>query len=607
MINLSNKQSEIVNLNQGAFLVKASAGSGKTRVLTERIKRLVDTTKSKILAITFTNKAGEELRERLGDNQKIKEKVFVGTFHSFCQSVLELRFKLLGYNAMPHIFEDDNDRLELIEQAIKQVPYFQDHYKSLKGKELSEYKYKVLNFISEVKRDLISPEELIENSEDKSLYLLYQTYQDILESNNAIDFDDLVLLIYKLFINNEAVLNLYSKSYEYVCVDEAQDLNKAQYFLLKVLFSDKIKNILFVGDPNQSIYAFNGSSSDYMAKSFVKDFSATTFTLKENYRCSKSVIQASNQLMNLDENAVYYVINGVFEINELNNDKDEAAFVYNKIKELIGLKRHTDIEGVIDYNKISILARNKYVFKEIALLLKKNVIPFYYKNSSLGLKYNSSLMQLFDYYFSVKINPADKLHLNKLRESLDIHNVFDESEVLNSKVPLAIHILNFVEKINIDNLNLELNLFKDNFGKNLVNEIDEEERKSIIEDIEEFEENWKKYQIKNQKRSLGGFKNSISLGLTNRFEEENGVTLSTVHTMKGQESEIVFIIGMDDGTFPDYRAIAKGGIELQQEKNNAYVAFTRAKRFLFVTYPKNRTMPWGDIKRREKSRFLHNL
>src|SRR5699024_1480936 len=157
---------------------------------------------------TFTNKAAAEIEDRLGTSIKDKN-VFVGTFHSFCQSILELRFKLLGYNKMPHIFEDDSDRIELIKQAINSVPYFKEKYEDKDTKERNQYTYNALQFISTVKRELISPEILIERTSSKEYLTLFETYQDILKSNNAIDFDDIIKLIYDLFINNEAVANLY--------------------------------------------------------------------------------------------------------------------------------------------------------------------------------------------------------------------------------------------------------------------------------------------------------------------------------------------------------------------------------------------------------------
>tara|TARA_R110002051_G_scaffold292_1_gene1206 strand:- start:236 stop:2062 length:1827 start_codon:yes stop_codon:yes gene_type:complete len=604
-IKLSAKQESIVNLNQGAYLVLASAGSGKTRVLTERIKRLSDSVDGKILAITFTNKAASEIRERLGGSEKINKNVFVGTFHSFCQSILELRFKLLGYNKMPHIFEDDSDRLELIKQAINSVPFFKAIYDDLEPKKKNQYTFNALQFISTVKRDIISAEELAESSENEEYQYLFETYQDILKSNNAIDFDDIIRLIYELFTNNEAVANLYRKSYSFICIDECQDLNKLQYFLLKALSGNTIENLMMVGDPNQSIYGFNGSTPTYMQEDFVKDFQAKEITLDENYRCSKSVIKASNQLMNLDVETVNYVIDGIFEITSVETESKEAEFVLNKIKELINLKSHNDIEGEINYDKISILARNKFVFKNIEELLKEEKIPYYFKSGNTGLKFSSSSMKIFDLYFRIKINPLDKLHLNKLESILKVKDVYDSSELQNSKSPISLSINNIVNNCSIDNLHLKIKELKKLFNDSIV---EDDEKKLTLDELEDFEIQLVQYKKQNLRPSLNGFKSAIALGLTKKSNsQDNGVCLSTVHTMKGQESEIVFLIGMDDGTFPDFRAVNKGGEVLQQEKNNTYVAFTRAKRFLYVTYPKKRLMPWGDYKSKVISRFLKPL
>ncbi len=604
-INLSSKQQDIVGLNDGAFLVLASAGSGKTRVLTERIKRLSETADGKILAITFTNKAANEIRERLGTSDKIKKNVFVGTFHSFCQSILELRFKLLGYIRMPHIFEDDSDRLELIKQAIKSVPHFESIYNDLETKKKNEYIYNALQFISTVKRELLTAEELAENSENIEYQYLFETYQDILKSNNAIDFDDIIRLVYELFTNNDAVANLYRKAYSYVCIDECQDLNKLQYFLLKALCGNFVKNVMMVGDPNQSIYGFNGSASSYMQEDFVSDFQTKIITLDENYRCSKSVIEASNTLMSLDVEAVNYVINGNFEIYSAQSEIDEAQFVFNKITELIRLKSHNDIEGEITYDKISILARNKFVFKQIEELLSNKKIPYYFKSGNVGIKFSSPLMKIFDLFFRVKINPLDKLHQKRLEDILKVNDISDLNELNTCKFPIATSIKVFIDEASIDNFHLKIEHLHILFEKA---NLEDDEKKMTIDELTDFANQLIHYKKQNIKPTLDGFKSAIALGLTNNSNsKEIGVCLSTVHTMKGQESEIVFLIGMDDGTFPDFRAVNKGGEELQQEKNNTYVAFTRAKRFLYVTYPKKRLMPWGDYKARRISRFLKPL
>lgn len=187
-INLSIIQQQIVTFDRGAILVKAGAGSGKTRVLTERIKRLCDLTKRKILAITFTNKAAEEMKARIGDLPDINTRLFVGTFHGFCQQVLESHGQLIGFPDIPHIFEDETDRLKLVELAIQQTPSYLYIYKQQDTKQQRQLCYNALNFISEVKRGLSTEESLQKDNADKDLILLYTSYQDILTSQNAIDF-----------------------------------------------------------------------------------------------------------------------------------------------------------------------------------------------------------------------------------------------------------------------------------------------------------------------------------------------------------------------------------------------------------------------------------
>lgn len=604
-INLSIKQSEIVNLGEGAFLIEASAGSGKTRVLTERVKKLLEDNSSKVLAITFTNKASEELKERISLDKIKNKNVFVGTFHSFCQSILESRFKLLGFQKMPHIFEDESDRSEIVEEVIKSIPYFTDIFNGMDSKQKSSYKTRVLHFISEVKRELAEPEELITEEGEEHFLMLYNEYQDNLRSNNAIDFDDLILLIYQLFMNNEAVQNLYSKSYNYIFIDEGQDLNKAQYYLLKSLCGENIKNVMIVGDPNQSIYGFNGATPEYMKNFFIEDFKATKIILDENYRCSKKIITASNLLMDLNIAADKYVKEGKFEIYRAQSEQDEAKYIVQKINELVALQTHPDIEGNIEYSKISILGRNRFVFKYIEEQLQENQIPFYFKSGNIGVKFETIFMKLFDNYFRIVINPSDKIHARKLKSLLKVENFEDANQIQTSRYSYFSFIKTTVDNLTEDNFKKSVKTFE-NFIKES-NLLLDEDKIQISSELEGLNDLWGTYSFNTLKPSLTGFKNAISLGTVMKNQKEEGVCISTVHTMKGQESDIVFLIGLDDGTFPYYLAIEKGGEELNQEKNNLYVAFTRAKRFLYLTYPAIRKMPWGDNKARAKSRFLKNF
>ena len=606
-IMLSKTQQSIVAALDGALYVKASAGSGKTRVLTERIRVLLSRSNKKVLALTFTNKAGQEIKDRLADIEEIDQRAFVGTFHGFCQSVLENHGHLIGYAEMPHIFEDEGDRLALIEQAIQLTPSYAASYSQQNKKDQGGFRYRALNFIADMKRQLINEDDIAKQTEDENLTLLYRGYQDILKSQNAIDFDDLLLKVYGLFIDYPKIAALYRRSFSAICVDEAQDMNNAQYQLLKALANGEFNHILMVGDPNQSIFHFNGSSPYYMDKAFVKDFSPDIFELNKNYRSSIAVLQAAQQLIPDASQIERTVKQGVFELYKVKNETSEAQWVVNKIQEIVSLKNRDDIEGELNFEKIVVLARNKYLFKSLEEALQAANIPHYYKMTPGALKFESSLMQIFDLALRVELNSQDELHTKRLLNALSLNNREDRGL---SKIVTNIHddnqkrIINLVMSLTEDGSNIKRQL---EAFKNQISIADDDEKNMLFRDIDELLIHWRNYAKTTNNKSLHQFKNAMALGQTHPLAQHSGVTLSTVHTMKGQEFDIVFIIGMDDETFPDYRAVRSGGVELTQEKNNLYVAFTRSKRWLYVTWPENRTMPWGGSKRREISRFLVNF
>ncbi len=419
-VELSEQQRSIVDAPDGALYVKASAGSGKTRVLTERIRVLLSRSNKKILALTFTNKAGQEIKDRLADIEDIEQRTFVGTFHGFCQSVLENHGHLLGYVEMPHIFENESDRLELIEQAIQLTPSYAASYSKQDEKQQRNFRYRALNFIADMKRKLINEANIAAQTEDENIILLYCSYQDILRSQNAIDFDDLLLKVYGLFNDYPKIAALYRRSFFAVCVDEAQDLNNAQYNLLKAMANGEFRNILMVGDPNQSIFHFNGSSPDYMDEEFVKDFQSTIIELTENYRSSEAVLQAAQKLIPDSEQIEHTVKKGEFKLYEPKDEEAEAQWIAKKIQKIVELKTHDDIEGELSYEKIAVLARNKYLFKPLEEVLTTTGIPHYYKMTPGALKFESSLMQIFDLALRVKLNSQDELHWVRLLEALSL-------------------------------------------------------------------------------------------------------------------------------------------------------------------------------------------
>ena len=609
---LSPAQRQIVEAPDGPMLVRAGAGSGKTRVLTERIRYVLGRSRKKVLALTFTNAAAQEMRERLSEVPSINDRAFIGTFHGFCERVLINHGASIGLAPMPHIFDDYNDRLGIVDSAIAQTPLVHREYYSRSKKERSRLGKKVLDFISRKKRNLITPEIMIEKSGSDANSLVYVSYQDILTSQNAIDFDDLLLFTHRLFTDRQKIAGLYRRVYEHICVDEAQDLNNAQYAVLRAMTSDENKNVVLVGDPNQSIYAFNGSSSSYMTTRFVQDFHPKVYELSENYRSTRSVLQAASRIIPDPPDLEHTVLEGHFEIHEAAHEEDEAEWILEKVKSLIAAGRHADIENPIRAESIAILARNKYVFSSLDSKLETSGLTFSYKKAPGPVSFESREMQAFYLGLRLKLNPLDSLAEGRLASlaGCEAGVPGTEQEPLdwisrNSDSELTAQVIRAVTNLDSDGRNLRqlMSDMKDSLSCNVL-EADVDRTSMVLNDIDDLLSHWNNYAKATGKRSLLGFRNALALGYARSKKRHEGLTLSTVHTMKGQEYDIVFVMGMDDGTFPDYRAIRAGGLEMKQEINNAYVAFTRSRRLLYVSWPKARIMPWGKRRARTISRIL---
>jgi DNA helicase II / ATP-dependent DNA helicase PcrA len=621
---LSKEQRDIALFEdcEAPLLVKASAGSGKTRILTERVRYLLTEKKDKffsVLCLTFTNKARDEMKERLSDIPKLQERTFIGNFHEFCLSqIIRKQRHEIGLQAMPHIFDEDDKKkiiLEVIAQredlkAMYDFPDFpKPQDKAVRQRALME---KCLDFISSGKRKLITiPEHVTEweNWNERNTFL-YKNYNDILESQNAMDLDGILLYAYRILTERPAVANIYRRSYKYILVDEAQDLNFAQYQILKAICGETHKNVLFVGDPNQAIYAFNGASSDFMLKDFVNDFNAKEIEIEHNFRSSTKVLELAHHIRSNGGMPKNY-FEGIREMPLFDNEQEEAAWIIAKIKEWLqkGYYEEKDVKISIGLDNMAVLARNRYVFKELIVQLDadeelKN--QYFLRKGSERFDPESQLIKAFDLGLRILVNPSDILHFNQLYQELGLpqntHNNRLESLLsLNQREDLANE-----QKAIVDILGTEWIKLKNNpkLVDNALNNIEklvkgsdfpDEEKLKIDYDIKEFQKLWRGF-LKNtpsESQTLANFR--YFLALNSIDHNKKGLTLAAVHTVKGLEFDIVFLMGMTEGVLPDYRTIGNSKA-LAEEQNNAYVAVTRAKKCIYVSYPKSRIMPWGAIK-----------
>ena len=611
-MNLSTIQYEIVNHIDGALLVKAGPGSGKTRVLTERVKHLLSVMKrGKVLALTFSNMAAEEMRSRLESDHAVGEsieRVSINTIHSFCLDLIQSRGYLIGLRPDISLFENETDRTAILRNLLLEEP---EYAQVLRRQEKpSVFISNCMSMISEQKRNLVQPES---SNEIEPFPSIYRRYNDTLASQNAMDYDDILFFAYRILIENLDVVKLYNSVYRYVCIDESQDLNEAQYRVIQTLCGNSFQNVMMVGDENQSIYAFNGSSSEYMIKHFVRDFSPKVYMLNENFRSAKQIIEYANSLTGIVEDVSRYYYTGNLSIYSFQNELEEAQSIRSAIEHLI-INGHKDIEGEVTYEKIAVIARNKYVFSCVESEFKEANIPYYFKQSRSGVECETDFLKAFDLILRLIINPLDLYHKQSLiklvkqkflkLEDNGIINTSIEELLFGSEFSWLIGAIQNIASEGVVNFDSILQCLRSNIPQSL----SDDDKYMLEKDIDEWNNHWKKFKsrVPNENRSLISFRNAIALGKTQDLDIDSGVVLLTAHMSKGLKFEVVFVIGLTEGTFPDYRAVNSGGNAIAKEKNNMYVAATRAKRLCYLSYPQIKKMPWGKYSQQQPSRFIVN-
>ncbi|MBK5263380.1 MAG: ATP-dependent helicase, partial [Peptostreptococcaceae bacterium] len=606
-----------------------SAGTGKTRVLTERVRYILETTKKDgVIALTFTNKAAAEMKSRLADCDQAEDRAWIATIHSVAQHILEKYAHTIGLPTELQIYERDKDRMEVFIQSLRDdgvdiddylnVPDTKEHRN--REKKLQSY----IDIFSKIKREMLLEADVQDLYPDSDIWKIYQDYQNALLASGGIDYDDILVYAHRVLMSHNWVAKVYRSKYKHICVDEAQDLNKVQYEFVKVFCGEIINSVLMVGDPNQMIYGFNGSSKDYLCRSFINDFSPLQFELKENYRSTKAVIRIANILKMDSQKESEYALEGRVILSEFDSEEAEADYVTSTIQELIELKHHDEIEGNISLEKMVVIARNRFVFNKLEESLQAKKIPFSLKKGERQAEPSTLFGKVLDYSIRIKLNPKDWVDGKKLCLLLKIPEPYKWSEgvlgqlakeVFSSnqeKSELLGRLVSAINMLNIENPKIP-KLVKD-FTESLTslvknkNEVSDEKSEDVklsLEELGDFNRSWTFFMRKGLGVSLVAFRNALALGQLTEDTIDAGLTLSTVHTMKGLEKDIVFLIGMCEGVFPDYRATTKK--ELDEERNNAFVAVTRAKRWLYISNPKQRMMPWGSSKFQQKSQFITEI
>jgi DNA helicase II / ATP-dependent DNA helicase PcrA len=614
-IRLSATQRQVVEFGDGPLLVVAGPGTGKTRVLTERVRRLLSISREhfRVLALTFTNKAAREMEERLDDLGELGNRTFIGTLHGFCLGMLSDRGKPIGVTSTPQIFQQFSDRRQVLAEAVAADPLL-NHELMMAGdsKDRTRKLDQWLRAISNVKNHPITMSVINDPLEQR----IFDTYNLGLEASGAHDFDDLLLLAYRLLTENEKIAAFYRRLYRYICIDEAQDLNEAQYAAVNALCGTELTNVMMVGDPNQSIYGFTTSSPRYM-QDFARDFRATKIQLDENFRSSKVVVQIAHALEPTYSVKGQLPLKGRAELLVGDDEEGEAKLVADEIQRLCK-EGHPDIEGPITPASCAVLGRTRYTLLAVEKELDLREIPYFKRVTSLH-ENESEVADDFQLALRVLANPRDQLHMSALlkrwNRKLDDEVIHDAEQVVTllaecAKIigePRCQAIADAIKIVSKSSTRLNIKPAIDVLRKH-ADSLSPDDRGGIYDDTEVMLREWDQY-LRNgssQTRTLPGFLSSMALGTSQQIKSDGATALLTVHSSKGLEFEVIFVVGMAEGIFPDYRSQGNPA-QMAEEKRNAFVAVTRSRRLLYFSYPRQRKIPWGDIRVSKPSIFLNQV
>lgn len=624
---LNDKQKEAVLATDGPCLVIAGAGSGKTKVLTHKIAYDIESGIKpwNILAITFTNKAANEMKERIekliGDAAK---DLWMGTFHSICVRILRRYIDRIGYKTDFVIF-DTSDQKTLIKECLKTLKV-DDKIFTDRG---------VLSEISNGKNEMLEPKaygvKYAGDFRKKTIGEIYELYQRRLRENNAIDFDDIINFTIKILSENPDVLDYYTEKFKYILVDEYQDTNKAQFTLVSLLAS-KYGNVTAVGDNDQGIYSFRGADISNILN-FERDFPGTRIIkLEQNYRCTGNILKAANAVIKHNENKYDKKLWTENEEGHLpciycgEDEYDEGRYIVEQIN-------HLKTEEYYKNSDFTILYRMNAQSRAIEDILMREGIP--YKVIG-GLKfYERKEIKDIIAYLRLIHNSADNLSLKRIinepkrgigKTSIDqIQEISDKTgnsmyEIIRNAQEYGLtrvfsNSRDFIEQIEYlkskkDELKIsdliKETLNKTGYTKALENE-NSVEAETRIENLEEFLTVAIEFEEESADNTLAEFLENITLSsdIDGMEDKDDSVTLMTLHSAKGLEFPVVFLVGMEEGIFPGYKSIGEPQA-LEEERRLFYVGITRAKQYLYLTCAKHRTI-FGSTSYNQVSRFVKEI
>lgn len=637
--NLNREQKEAVQTTAGPLLILAGAGSGKTKVLTSRIAYLIQNgvRPRNILAVTFTNKAAKEMKERLGNilGESTVKYMWVGTFHGICGRILRENIDRYSFQSGKKLDKnftiyDDNDTSAVIKQAVKKLNLDDKIYQPKLVKSIiSNAKNKM--------QDAYTFATFARDFKSQKIASIFEEYENTLNNNNAIDFDDMLMLTVKLLEQNPEVRQEYYDRFQHILVDEYQDTNLAQYKLVNMLYTNAQaeippeRSLCVVGDVDQSIYSWRGA--DYtIIMNFQKDFKNTKLIkLEQNYRSTANILNAANAVIENNTERVDKVLYSnkgegeLIDYFEAQDESDEANFIASKIKQ--------DSGG--NYNRYAILYRTNSQSRALEEACMAAGIPYriygglkFYDRKEikdiiayLKLIYNPDDSQSFRRIVNVPKRSIGDTTVKRLQEFADkedislfaaAQRVQEDNEIpprTRSKITDFVNLITkFKEAVKNYNLREFVTLVIEKSGYLAELQLQNTpESEADIENLQEFVNVAEEFVPEDDNNILGEFLTQISLvsDIDNMDNIANNVTLMTLHAAKGLEFPVVFLAGMDEGVFPHQRTFNVPS-EMEEERRLMYVGVTRAEEKLYLTSAKRRQM-WGEFKYYNPSRFIEEI
>ena len=625
--NLNSQQKKAVTHPAGPLLVLAGAGSGKTRVLTYRMAYLIKNqgvNPKNIIAITFTNKAAREMKDRINQLLVGTSDMLVSTFHSACVRFLRIDIDKLGYNRNFIIF-DTQDQQVMIKECLRTL--------NIDDKKFAPAA--VLNYIGRAKDRLLTPAKCLDSAKDireKTMAQIYELYQKRLKESNALDFDDIIMKTVQLFKEFPAILSYYQNRFLHILVDEYQDTNIAQYQLVRMMAA-KHRNLCVVGDDDQSIYSFRGADIRNILE-FEHDFpDAVVIRLEQNYRSTQNILNAANGVIDHNfgrKKKTLWTKNGEGEkINlvSLEDERQEAYFIAREISDRV-------FRDNISYGDIAVLYRTNAQSRVLEEAMVKTGLP-YKIIGGLRFYQRKEIKDILS-YMRVIANPSDDVSLkriinvprrgignatvNKLRAAAEEKNrsIFDiitsmddlplSSSLKNKLQTFHLMMEDFIKMSKTMTISDLMNhiLEETGYTEELVNE-NTTEALSRTENLQEMIGAAMEFEQRSPEAGLEDFLTELALvsDVDDMEEEEQAVVLMTLHSAKGLEFPLVFLTGMDEGIFPHSRSLLDDN-QLEEERRLCYVGITRARKKLYMTRAWQRSL-YGNTSYYMGSRFLNEI